>query len=502
MLRSILLVTSFLALFTANGQTYDPFFGSVVANYNYDSILANLNQFEAFGVKEVGTTAISNAQNWIVDKYTSYGYTNITVDSFTYFGNTTANIIIEKQGCQYPNTYVIVDGHYDTKNGPGTNDNGSGTAIILEIARLLKEVDTKYSIRFIHFSGEEDGLKGSQDYVNTVVIPQSMDIKVVFNIDEVGGVDGMINNTIVCERDEGTPLFNNAQSAVITDELVACVGLYSNLNTTISFAYASDYMPFEENGEIITGFYEYNESPYAHTSSDILANMDPAYVHEVGKAACGATMHFAEAYDMTSILAEACDSYISPSGNYTWTSSGVYNDTVTTIAGCDSILEIDLTINTVDASVTLIDSTIFVSNTNADSYQWVDCDNGYAPISGATGTQFTPTYTGNFAVIVTTGSCTDTSACNYVQLSNINTLPEEVIQVYPNPASNELHIFSGNYTEYHWTISDVSGKVISTGEQFSSEQTINISRMRSGFYYLNIRLVNGQHYRTRFVVNK
>lgn len=206
----------------------------------------------------------------------------------------TSNIIITKTGSVYPNTFVIIDGHYDTVNGPGTNDNGSGTVLILELARLLKDVDTEYSIKFIHFSGEEEGLIGSQYYVDHTAIPQNLDIKLVFNIDEVGGVSGRNNNKIVCEHDANPhPSSNNAASAAVTQELANCFGLYSNLQTEISYAYASDYMPFESNGEVITGIYEEKESSYPHTPYDILENMDPDYVVEVTKGALGAALHFA-----------------------------------------------------------------------------------------------------------------------------------------------------------------------------------------------------------------
>lgn len=129
-----------------------------------------------------------------------------------------------------------------------------------------------------------------------------MDIKILFNIDEVGGVNGMTNDIIVCERDESsTPSTNNAQSWIMTDELATCVSLYSNLTPEISYAYSSDYMPFEENGEIITGLFEKNYSPYSHTSNDLFINLDPNYVFEVAKASMGALLHYAIAYDISSL---------------------------------------------------------------------------------------------------------------------------------------------------------------------------------------------------------
>lgn len=105
----------------------------------------------------------------------------------------------------------------------------------------------------------------------------------------------MVNNTVTCERDTGSPTSKNAASNTITNELITCVGLYSPLNTFLNYAYASDYMPFDNNNEVITGFFEKNESSHGYTTTDLLVNRDPFYLYNISKAATGAMMHFARA---------------------------------------------------------------------------------------------------------------------------------------------------------------------------------------------------------------
>jgi hypothetical protein len=287
--------------FSVSAQNYNNFYGGIVNNCSYDSVNNNLIDFENLGVKEIGTAALNNTLSWLINSYQTFGYTDIEIDTFTYGGTEAYNLIVTKTGTHYPNTYYVLDGHYDTKTGTGTNDNGSGTSIILETARLMKDVDTKFSVKFIHFSMEEVGLVGSSHYVNNVAFPSGMDIKVLLNIDEVGGVNGMVNNSVVCERDGYTPTAANAASWAYTDTLAACVGLYSNLSTTISYAYSSDYMPFQQKGYVITGFFEDNYSPHAHTASDSIGNMDVPYVFEIAKATVGASLYFAVAHDATDI---------------------------------------------------------------------------------------------------------------------------------------------------------------------------------------------------------
>ncbi len=288
----LVLVTNF-----SFSQNFIQQYADIVNQASQSNITTSLTEFEALGVKRRGTPALENTYNWLRNKYLSYGYAagQLQEDTFTNSGSTCKNLILTKVGTLYPNTYVIICGHYDSISGTGTNDNGSGIATILEVARLLQNVPTEYSIKFINFSGEEDGLLGSQHYVNSIVngMNPKMNIKLVFNIDEVGGVAGMTNNSITCERDTGNPSSNNAASNTITNELITCVGLYSPLTGVLSYAYSSDYMPFEENNEIITGFFETNESSHPHSTTDLLVNMDPVYNFNVAKAATGAMLHFA-----------------------------------------------------------------------------------------------------------------------------------------------------------------------------------------------------------------
>lgn len=302
MKKHLLLFTIlFLAPFASKAQTFIQAYADIVNQCSQSNISSSLTQFEALGVKRRGTTALQNTLDWLKNKYLSYGYTanQLQEFSYTYSGSSAVckNLVVTKIGTTYPNTYVIICGHYDSIVGTGTNDNGSGVAAILEVARLLQNVPTEYSIKFINFSGEEDGLRGSQNYVSTVVngTTPKMNIRLVFNLDEVGGVAGLTNDTITCERDTSSPTSNNAASNTFTNQLITCTELYSPLHTFLSFAYASDYMSFQANNDIITGFFETNETTHKHTATDLLVNMDPVYNFNVAKAATGAMLHFAVA---------------------------------------------------------------------------------------------------------------------------------------------------------------------------------------------------------------
>ncbi|WBV53147.1 M28 family peptidase [Chryseobacterium gambrini] len=289
-----------LSAFSLNAQSFIQAYQDRANMVTQTNITTNLQEFANLGIKTTGSTANNNAFNWLKNKYLAFGYSaaQISEDAFTYNGNSSKNLIITKTGTVYPNKYVIICGHFDSINGPGVNDNGSGTSIILEAARILKNVPTEYSIKFIHFSGEEQGLIGSSHYVNNVVYQNNikqLDIKLVFNLDQVGGKMGNNNNTIYCDEDQGGLSGNNAASSDVTQQLRNCTALYSPLLTAVDPAEDTDYIPFEGKGEVITGFFERIRSNYPHTSNDTFANTDPVYIYNVGKASVGALQHFAVA---------------------------------------------------------------------------------------------------------------------------------------------------------------------------------------------------------------
>jgi hypothetical protein len=184
----------------------------------------------------------------------------------------------------------------------------------------------------------------------------------------------------------------------------------------------------------------------------------------------------------------ACDSYVSPSGNYTWTSNGTYMDTIPNLSGCDSVITINLTINNVNTVVTNSSPTL-TANAAGATYQWLDCNNNFAVIAGATNQSFTATANGSYAVAVTQNNCTDTSACE--QVTGIGILENSFgnsFLVYPNPASSgQVAVTlpsSDNYTSYE--VFDVSGNILHTGTSASNRFEIDVAGLSAGMYIIKV----------------
>lgn len=101
---------------------------------------------------------------------------------------TTRNLIAERAGAQDPNNVVVVGAHLDSvPRGPGVNDNGSGSAMILELARVMAQrgIAPRNTVRFMWFGAEEFGLIGSTAYVTSLPAAERARIKAMLNFDMV-----------------------------------------------------------------------------------------------------------------------------------------------------------------------------------------------------------------------------------------------------------------------------------------------------------------------------
>ena len=194
---------------------------------------------------------------------------------------------------------------------------------------------------------------------------------------------------------------------------------------------------------------------------------------------------------------EACDSY--DWNGMTLTASGVYTDTsVTVVYGIDSLAVLNLTISTIDPSVTIMGDTVTANQAGA-TYQWLDCDAGNAPLPGATGQTLIPVATGNYAVMITNGSCVDTSACNTIT-GRIAAHPLKAFNIYPNPAGGELFLDIPTTAQTpEITIYNSVGMVIAKpGKEAVNENRVSLKTLSAGIYLIELRDGN-QKISRRFV---
>ncbi|TAH42309.1 MAG: T9SS type A sorting domain-containing protein [Bacteroidetes bacterium] len=171
-------------------------------------------------------------------------------------------------------------------------------------------------------------------------------------------------------------------------------------------------------------------------------------------------------------------------GTSVYTISGTYTDHLSTQEGCDSIVTTILTVNSsIDNSTTLQGPSI-TANATAATYQWINCSNGNAIIPAATSQTYSPSSNGDYAVIVTQNSCSDTSACvNFIVTGLQAHTMENNISVYPNPSQGVFTIKSATDLEY--TIVNNIGQVVINGNLSKLNNfTLDIKDLSRGVYYV------------------
>lgn len=140
--------------------------------------------------------------------------------------------------------------------------------------------------------------------------------------------------------------------------------------------------------------------------------------------------------------------------------------------------------------------TDLIAVTNASTYQWVICDEGYLPIEGETSEIFTATASGTYAVIAGVGDCRDTSACFTVNLTSIYNVNSPLsLKVYPNPV-NDLLVVEGDDESSTIRITDSKGQLIdATIKQNGLKFEIDFRALPAGIYTVQVFTADGSKIR-------
>ena len=166
----------------------------------------------------------------------------------------------------------------------------------------------------------------------------------------------------------------------------------------------------------------------------------------------------------------------------------VHTSLLATGQGCDSLVTVHLTVTRVDTGVTVESITLTAVAENA-SYQWVDCDDNYTPVEGATERSFTPAENGSYAVIVSDGTCSDTSSCHAVTTVGIAGIyADGSLEVFPVPAHDKvtLRYGDGTLTGTVTLMSVIGKKILSLQVWEASSVEIPLTGLKHGVYFLKV----------------
>ncbi len=208
-----------------------------------------------------------------------------------------------------------------------------------------------------------------------------------------------------------------------------------------------------------------------------------------GLALNGATSNFvAGTTQMTVTQLSICPGTPFPFAGQIFTEPGTYRLKIPTFSeSCDSTLILILAEDTIDVGVTQNRDTLRADNTNA-TYQWLNCENGLAPIPGATSATFIAPTNSTYAVIVTENGCSDTSECVRVSTVGLRQLGQSIqVKLYPNPGNDQLQLqWPKDIEKMEVKVYSNLGQLMHTQTTIEALMQINTQAWPSGLYFVRL----------------
>jgi hypothetical protein len=200
----------------------DPLVQSMLNALTQGNYVASWQMLDDFETRYYNTTGNNNATQWLLDQFRAMGL-SADFHYYTYNGAQRRNVIATLPGQVDPTKVIYICGHLDATSdtpsscAPGADDNGSGTAAVLEAARVMKDYLFQYTIKFACFNGEEQGLIGSDAYCATIA-GQGEDVIAAFNCDMVAyrGNDAAPPDLVVYTNTASLPLSTTMTNVIST----------------------------------------------------------------------------------------------------------------------------------------------------------------------------------------------------------------------------------------------------------------------------------------------
>lgn len=287
-------------------QSTDSTIITALGQVRSDSLLSYVQSLQNFGTRFMIAPNRKDIANWIMDKFISYGLTEVRLDSFACYTNVNAppfmvydtttwqyNVEAKITGSVYPSHELVMTAHYDDftnecdpmDTAPGADDNASGVAALLECARVIMETGYQPRQTFIFLATAAEELmvlsnSGAEHYAMEAK-ENGRDLSMILNNDMIGWNDGSWTLSLVAD----------INSQYSTDLAIHIIENYTTLNWYYAFlgTYA-DLSYFLDEGYEGVYFMEcFSDDfyPFYHTVYDITKQLDPAYLSEVTRLNLG-----------------------------------------------------------------------------------------------------------------------------------------------------------------------------------------------------------------------
>jgi len=277
----------------------EAFIRSMLEDINADSIEADITWLQNMGTRFTLADSRRSVAVRIRNRFIGMGYDNARLDSVFVtkiyrdieYNQWQYNVIALIEGSEYPDSLCILGGHYDDilSSGdpftivPGANDNASGVAAALEVARVMKKhsFTPQRSIMFMAFGAEEIGLFGSRGFAAN---PGEFSGKISF----------MLNNDMIAYEPETDHTYwrvnimdydNSHNLRIDAERLILKYGTLAYKNDNTSNKYSDSY-PFFQYGYKALFFFSDKMDPNYHTLNDVASACNFEYCREIVKVSC------------------------------------------------------------------------------------------------------------------------------------------------------------------------------------------------------------------------
>lgn len=234
------------------------------------------------------TPWLDTAFVYLYDRMVGTGVDTVFSQPFYVSSYYVKNVVGLKRGILSSDTCIVVGAHYDDYSNdkyiaPGADDNGSGSAAVLELARLFSSYPTDYDIYFVLFTAEEYGLYGSEYFVYNFIIPENKYVLGMLNYDMIGYNPSTDYKLMLYGMSHSNPLKNLFKQACDS---------FTNINAIVGGSSSgSDHYFFDIEGFKTTFAIEYTFSPVYHSTRDSISYLNFDYMKEVVKGGA-ATLYF------------------------------------------------------------------------------------------------------------------------------------------------------------------------------------------------------------------
>ena len=274
--------------------SFDSTIARLSSSVNADSIYRHIRRLQDFGTRYAYTDSCRAAEQYLYDYFSSLNLDSVAFDTFTSQSVTMRNVIGTVRGSLDSDAIIILCAHLDAMSStplvcaPGAEDNASGVSVVMEAARILKDIRPAYTIKFIAFAGEDVGLLGSS-HLAAILSNSCTRIAALLNLDMIAWPGGAFGVKILCDT--------------ATQHLAAVESAAAQSYTTLSpqivvrTPLPSDNYPFQIRGyQCLANIerMEHDTDGYKcyHSCCDTIGNLSMPLAAEVAKMATATLLMF------------------------------------------------------------------------------------------------------------------------------------------------------------------------------------------------------------------